>query len=260
MCCAQWVAAQPPAVAIIIDDIGNNYQDGERVINFRWPLTCSILPARPYSIELAQLARKHGKEVMVHLPMQAIDTQSLGIGALTANMPKQVFETTVNTSIDAVPYASGINNHMGSLLTSNEKYMDWLMQTIANRDENLFFIDSKTSAQTIAADVAYQYHIPTLKRDVFLDTEANDKAHIRKQVKRLIEVAKTKGYALAIGHPNKSTLITLEQELSKLAHDEIQFVSVSELIQIASENPWPTYSYLSPKDVKNSKQLPSSTY
>ena len=131
--------AEPAAIAVIIDDIGNSFESGARVINSELPITCSILPARPYSIKLARLAHQHGKEVMLHLPMQAAKSQQLGHGALTADMSKQEFIRTVDISIDAIPYARGVNNHMGSLLTSNENYMEWLMQTIANRDENLFF-------------------------------------------------------------------------------------------------------------------------
>ena len=197
----QYVSAESPAIAIIIDDLGHNLDAGKRVINSNWKIACSILPARPYSIELAKLAHRNGKEIMVHLPMQANNVQRLGYGALTAGMNKQDFTLTVNTSIDSIPYARGINNHMGSLLTQHESHMDLLMQTIANRDDYLYFIDSKTTASTIASNIASEYHIPTLMRDVFLDTESHDKKHVRSQVRRLINIAKRKGYALAIGHP-----------------------------------------------------------
>ena len=125
--------------AIIIDDIGNNFEAGKRVINSSLAVTCSILPARPHSIKLARLAHKNGKEVMLHLPMQASKSEKLGHGGLTSEMSKQEFTRIVDISIDAIPHAQGINNHMGSLLTRNTDHMDWLMQTIANRDEYLFF-------------------------------------------------------------------------------------------------------------------------
>ena len=238
------VSADSPAIAIIIDDIGNNLNAGKRVVNSDWQIACSILPARPYSIELAKQAHLKGKEIIVHLPMQAESTQRLGYGALTTSMGRREFTYTVNTSIDAIPYARGINNHMGSLLTQQAIHMDLLMQTIANRNDYLYFIDSKTTASTIASETANQYHIPNLIRDVFLDTKSNDKEFIRGQVKRLIQIAKQKGYALAIGHPYDSTMLVLDQELSKLHEENIKLVSVSELIKISKSKTWQTYSSL----------------
>ncbi len=238
------VSAGSPAIAIIIDDLGNSLSVGQRVINADWKITCSILPARPYSIELAKLAHHKGKEVMVHLPMQADNSLQLGYGALTMGMQKQDFIFTINASIDAVPYARGINNHMGSLLTRHQDHMDLFMQTLANRDDYLYFIDSKTSASTIAGNIASEYHIPNLVRDVFLDTKAHDKEFVKKQIKRLIKIAKHQGYALAIGHPHDSTMQALDQELSKLGKENIRLVTVSELIEIAKTKQWQAYSSL----------------
>lgn len=254
-----YLYAEPVAIAVIIDDIGHNLEKGKRVINSQLPITCSILPARPYSIKLARLAHQQGKEVMLHLPMQASKSEILGHGALTADMSKQELSRIVNISIDAIPHASGINNHMGSLLTRNEDHMEWLMQTIANRDENLFFVDSRTSSQTIAGNTAHSYHIPSVQRDIFLDATASDTNYVRQQVKRLIKTAKQRGYALAIGHPYTNTLTVLEQELSKLSTEEVQLVTVSELINIAtsyklantSDSSWHMYSSLSLKAAKN---------
>ncbi len=238
-------ATEPAVIAIIIDDIGNNYAVGKRVIESKLPITCSILPARPHSIKLARLAHKNGKEVMLHLPMQASNSERLGHGGLTLDMSRQEFTRIVDISIDAIPHAQGINNHMGSLLTSNPNHMEWLMQTIANRDENLFFVDSKTSARTVAADAAQSYHIPNVRRDIFLDSTANDKDYVRQQLKHLIRLAKVQGYALAIGHPHSSTLSVLEQELLKLSSEDVQLVTVSNLIDIAKEKQWQMYTSLS---------------
>jgi polysaccharide deacetylase 2 family uncharacterized protein YibQ len=258
-------SAEPAVIAIIIDDIGNNLEAGKRVINSNLPVTCSILPARPHSIKLARLAHKNGKEVMLHLPMQASKSERLGLGGLTMGMSKREFTRTVEISIDAIPYASGINNHMGSLLTSNQDHMEWLMQAIANRDEHLFFVDSRTTAKTVASDAAHSYYIPNVQRDVFLDDTAHDKSFVKQQIEQLIKIAKKQGYALAIGHPHKTTLSVLEEELSKLPRQDVQLVTVSELINTAiSKNmagtytnlnkratKWQKYSSLSLKAVKN---------
>jgi len=237
-------AKEPAVIAIIIDDIGNNFSVGKQVINSKLPFTCSILPARPHSIQLARLAYQNGKEVMLHLPMQASKSERLGHGGLTMDMSKQEFTRIVDISIDAIPYAQGINNHMGSLLTSHSNYMEWLMQTIANREEDLFFVDSKTSAKTVAADTARNYHIPSVRRDVFLDSTAHDKAFVEQQIKKLIRTAQKQGYALAIGHPHQTTLSVLEQELSKLNSQNIEIVTVNQLIKIAKDRQWQKYSSL----------------
>lgn len=237
-------SAEPAVIAIIIDDIGNNLEAGKRVINSKLPVTCSILPARPHSIKLARLAHKNGKEVMLHLPMQASKAQTLGHGGLTADMSKREFIRTVEISIDAIPHASGINNHMGSLLTSNSSQMEWLMQAIANRNEHLFFVDSRTTAKTVASDAAQSYHIPSVQRDIFLDDTAHDESFVRQQMKRLIKLAKKQGYAVAIGHPHKITLSVLEQELSNLNNEEVELVTVNELINTAKEKQWQKYSSL----------------
>ena len=255
----QSFATEPAVIAIIIDDIGNNFEIGKRVINSNLPVTCSILPARPHSIKLARLAHQNGKEVMLHLPMQASKSEHLGHGGLTSDMSKREFTRIVDISIDAVPHAQGINNHMGSLLTRNSSQMEWLMQIIANRDENLFFVDSKTTAKTVAADAAQSYHIPSVHRDVFLDSVANNKIFVKQQIQQLIKIAKQKGYALAIVHPHQTTLSVLEQELSKLSAQGVQLVTVSELINTATSKKlantattqWQKYSSLSPKAVKN---------
>jgi polysaccharide deacetylase 2 family uncharacterized protein YibQ len=252
-------AAKPAVIAIIIDDIGNNFEAGKRIINSSLPVTCSILPARPHSIKLARLAHQNGKEVMLHLPMQASKPEILGHGGLRSDMSKQEFTRIVDISIDAIPHAQGINNHMGSLLTSNSSHMEWLMQTIANRDENLFFVDSKTTAKTVAEDAAQSYHIPSVRRDVFLDSIAHDKIFVKQQIQQLIKIAKQQGYALAIGHPHEITLSVLERELSKLSTQDVQLVTVRELINTAASkklantaiSQWQKYSSLSLKAAKN---------
>ena len=249
-----FLSAESPAIAIIIDDIGHSLEAGKRVVNSHWTYTCSILPARPYSIELAKSAYQSGKEVIVHLPMQAAKSQKLGNGALKIDMARHEFELTVNLSIDSVPYASGVSNHMGSLLTRKKDQMDLLMRIIANRDDYLYFIDSKTTASSIAGLVASQYHIPTLTRDIFLDSTTNDKEHVRKQVRKLLEIAKNKGYALAIGHPYNETITVLDFELRKLGGQGIQLVTVSKLIEIAKSKQWQAYSSPSLKVAKNLKQ------
>jgi len=140
---------------------------------------------------------------------------------------------------------------MGSLLTSNNERMHLLMQTIANRDDYLYFVDSKTTAQTVAGKVANNYYIPNLERDIFLDANSNNAAFVRKQITNLVKIAKQRGYALAIGHPNSVTISVLEQELANLHSQDIRLVTVSKLIQIAKKKQWQMHSSRSHKVAKN---------
>lgn len=229
-------------VAIIIDDLGNNYKQGQVLIDLPYQLTYSFLPNRPYSKRLANLAASNGKEVMVHLPMQSSRESDLGEGALTLELTQKQFQTSVQTSIDSVPHARGVNNHMGSLLTQHPGHMSWLMQVLSNRSDNLYFVDSKTTAQTVASKIAQEHYVPNISRDVFLDNGRSEQ-EINRQLEYLKSVAKRKGYAVAIGHPYPATIKLLQDYLPTLLEHNIEVVPVTELIKLdVQQQQWATLS------------------
>ena len=219
-----------PAIALIIDDLGATTRSGKRAISLPGPVAMSFLPGAKHTNELAQLAHAHEKEVMLHLPMQALGQKShhRHAGELMQHMPQQEFVATLNQNIAKVPHVSGINNHRGSLLTQQSDNMAWLMQELHSHGE-LFFIDSRTTAQTVAADMAQAYGIPTASRNVFLDNEPTAEA-VRKQFRELVRRARSDGTALAIGHPHPATLKVLAEELPRLEAQGVQLVPVSQLI------------------------------
>lgn len=221
--------ADVPMVSIIMDDLGYNLQAGERVLELQQPVTLSILPGRPHSKQLAQLAATQGREVMVHLPMQPVAHMALGTGGLTAKMKREEFMRSVEQSIESVPYARGLNNHMGSLLTTDTSHMNWLMEAIKSQRDNFFFVDSKTSEKSIAWKIAQDHSIPNLSRDVFLDSQRSE-TRIREQLRALVRIAKRKGYAVAIAHPYEETLNVLAEELPQLSRSGIRFVSINTLV------------------------------
>ena len=139
-------------VAIIIDDLGNNLNKGRALIDMPYQLTYSFLPKRPYSERLANMAASSGKEVMVHLPMQSAGRLDLGYGALTLELTQKEFQETVQISIDSVPHARGVNNHMGSLLTQHPGHMAWLMEVLSTRNDNLYFVNSIQVIQSFGCD------------------------------------------------------------------------------------------------------------
>lgn len=218
-----------PRVAIVIDDLGDQWRAGKRAIALPGPLTYAILPHTSYGVRLADLAHKLGKEVMLHLPMQSVEAKALGRGGLRLEMDRDRFIQTVREDIAAIPHLIGINNHMGSLLTQHPGHMQWLMEEI-KRQGNLFFLDSRTTHLTVAEKIAAETGVPNSRRDVFLDDDPAPEA-IAYQFERLIAKARRKGFAIGIGHPYESTMQLLEVMLPTLAVRDIQLVPISVLIQ-----------------------------
>ena len=222
-----------PAISIIIDDMGYRLREGNRAINLPGALTYSFLPLSPHSTTLSKSAHDQSKEIMLHLPMQAESGNKLGPGGLTESMTEKQFSQVLESSIESIPHARGFNNHMGSLLTKNQLWMTRLMREVAI-DKKLFFVDSKTTSQSIALQTARAEGLKTSKRDIFIDHEESVE-FIQRQLKKLIKRAKSKGTALAIAHPKKMTLAILEKWLPELEANGIKLVSVSTLINLQQE-------------------------
>ena len=222
-----------PAISIIIDDMGYRLREGNRAINLPGALTYSFLPHSPYSTALSKSAYDQRKEIMLHLPMEAESGNKLGPGGLTEGMTEKKFVQVLESSIESIPHARGFNNHMGSLLTKNQLWMTRLMREVAI-DKKLFFVDSKTTSQSIALQTARIEGLETSKRDIFIDHEESIE-FIQRQLKKLIKRAKRKGTALAIAHPKKMTLAILEKWLPELEANGIKLVSVSTLINLQQE-------------------------
>ncbi|MDX1812588.1 MAG: divergent polysaccharide deacetylase family protein [Gammaproteobacteria bacterium] len=219
-----------PVIAIIIDDIGDNLDKGLEIIDLPGEITLSILPLKSYSRVLAETAHMNNREIMLHMPMQPMSANKhMGPGGLKLNMSHKQLAQTFRTSLQSVPYVSGVNNHMGSLLTANARPMKWLMAEI---DEigGLYFVDSRTHHSSVAAFMASEYNLSNASRDIFLDDDIN-KEKIELYFSKLILKAKKTGFALAIGHPHRETLDVLAEWLPKLESLGVQLVPVSKYIQ-----------------------------
>ena len=219
---------QQPAISIIIDDLGYQKKRDARAIQLPGPITYAFLPHTPHAQELATLAHKLDKEVMLHQPMESMVNTKLGPGGLMLNMTQDQFTAQLKSNLDAIPYVAGINNHMGSLLTQHPGHMRWLMQEVRNQN-NLYLVDSYTTKTSILQKVANENWIPNLRRDVFLDSD-RDPAKIRIHFRRRLNMARKTGIARAIGHPYPETLEVLEEELPKLNSMGIQLIPVSKLL------------------------------
>jgi polysaccharide deacetylase 2 family uncharacterized protein YibQ len=224
-------AAPLPAIALIIDDLGNRRAAGRQAVALPGPVACAFLPRGPYTRELALRAHAHSKEVMLHLPMQALDTEARKAepDELTLDMTYSQLRDTVARDLAAVPHVSGINNHQGSLLTRHPGNMAWLMQTISEQGR-LFFIDSRTTRETVARRLAQEYGIPNSERNVFLDNEARPDA-VRAKFRELVRRARRDGTALGIGHPHPATLDVLVDELGRLGDHGVELIPVARMIE-----------------------------
>lgn len=248
-----WAGGRP-VIAIIIDDVGDRLEAGRRTVDLPGPVAGAFLPHTPYSVELAERAHGNGKEVMLHLPMQAVGGAPPGPGAVTLHMDRMAFERTVAANLAALPHVVGVNNHMGSLITRHPGHMAWLMRLL--RERQLFFVDSRTSVHTVAEQLAHERGVPVVRRHVFLDHDPSVAA-IRGEFQRLVQLAHAQGYALAIGHPYSTTLEVLEAELPRLQEYGVELIPVSELIARDKENRrWLASSSPSPTAAKSSKPSP----
>ncbi len=217
--------------SIIIDDVGNSLENGQDVINLPATLTISILPRTTYAKDLARLAAKKNKEIMLHLPMQSVEHHQQSPGTLDLHMTRSEFRKQLFLDLNSVPYIRGVNNHMGSLLTRHPGHMSWLMDELSQRGD-LYFVDSKTTSKSIAKKIAVEYKIPNLSRDFFLDPD-HKKNTLRTQFNRFIQKANQRGYALAIAHPYPETIKFLKAHLNELQQHGIKLIPVSKLIRTA---------------------------
>ena len=250
------LAGAAPRIAIIIDDLGNAKGLGEQVLALPAAVTCAVLPHTPYASYLARRAAALGHEVMVHVPMQAVEPGPLGPGALRLEQDEVEFKTQLRRDLASVPQARGVNNHMGSLLTRHPGAMAWLMDILA--PGGYYFIDSRTTLFTVAEQVARERGVPSARRRVFLDP-APGEGEARRQYQRLLRIARRRGSAIAIGHPHPATLRLLRRELPRLAAQGVELVPASRLTHRPRRYSWPASSSPSPKVAKNSKPSPSST-
>ena len=223
-------SGQPtPRIAIIIDDLGYHFEAGLRALNLPGPVSYAVLPKTPNGTSLALTAHAKGKEVLLHLPLESVDRENLQEpGAITLDMSRDAFHEAFGVALASVPYAIGVSNHRGSLLTRHPGHMAWLMEEIAAHD-GMFFVDSFTTHESVALQIASESGVAATRRHIFLDNDRSPAA-LRKAFDRLTELARQKGVAVAIGHPYPETLEFLERELLELDSGTIMLIPVSQAL------------------------------
>lgn len=219
--------APRPRLTLVIDDLGQNPARDRRVLQLPGPVALAILPDTRHAADLAEQAHRTGKTVMLHMPM----APAQGRFAWHPALPPDELARRLDAALAAVPHASGLNNHMGSAMTDQPQAMAWLMDELQRR--HLFFLDSRTSARTVAAASAQRAALASLSRDIFLDDDPSPEA-VAERWRAAIALARQQGSVVLIGHPHASTLAVLERELPRLAALGIEWVDIEQMIATRS--------------------------
>lgn len=218
-----------PKVAFIIDDLGYETGVAKKIMELEFPVALSILPFLRYSEFIAEEGKKNNQEIMLHLPMESNNSSTNpGPGAIKFYMSEEEIRQAVRDCILDFPYAIGANNHMGSKITEDRKIMEIILEEI--KEYNLFFIDSITTKNSIAYEVAQEMKIKSAARSVFLDNE-NDMEYIKGQMLEVQETALKEGVVIAIGHSRINTFYVLKRMVPELIKAGIEIVPVSELVK-----------------------------
>lgn len=219
-------------VALVIDDLGENYRSYKELEGLEAPITFAILPFRTHSVKIADEIRANGSgEVVLHLPLEPWNSgnHSMSQGTLRTDMDRQHLLEQLERSIEAVPHLSGVSSHMGSKFTEDSEKMAWLLEAL--KEKELYFLDSRTSRKTVAYGLAGRMMLKAAKRDLFLDN-SRDQQSIEMQLLKIPPLAKKRGGSLVvIGHPHPHTISALKKHLPLLRQQGITFVRLSELVR-----------------------------
>ncbi len=225
-------SAQAARLAIVIDDVGYRISEENQILQMPVAVSIAILPNSPHGKKMAEKAHKQGREILIHLPMTPLSKQPLEKNTLHPAMSKEEIARIIQDAIQKVPYALGMNNHMGSAMTSNLSGMEKVMQVLS--DHHLYFLDSVTIGNTQVTKAAMGTSVPVLRRNVFLDNIQTE-AETLHQLNRAIALARKQGSAIAIGHPHPTTLRALQQALAILPRD-IELVAPGMLLSLVPTN------------------------
>ena len=219
-----------PRVAIIIDDLGYDSRIADQFLQLDGPVTLSILPFSPFRKKIYRKTRKKKTETMIHLPMEPMEFPRVdpGPGALLTSMSPDELIAELEKNLNTMPSAKGVNNHMGSKMTTMSNQMYQIFTILKKR--NLFFIDSRTTPESLSRPSARLLKVPFAQRDIFLD-HFQTSEFIRKQLKKLVRIAIRHGEAIGIGHPYPVTIEVLSQELPKLKN-QVELVPASAVVHV----------------------------
>lgn len=216
-----------PRIALIIDDLGRSLSDLDNLARLDVPLTYSVLPYESRTGEVVAELRRRRAEYLLHLPMEAKGGNNPGPGALLLEMAPEELREATRRALAAVPGAAGVNNHMGSGISAERAAITAVLSVVA--ENRLYYVDSRTSADTLGYSVARQLGVPAAERQVFLDATI-ERDSIREQFDHLLDVARQRGSAIAIAHPHRATLEVLKTAVPEAREEGFEFVTASSLL------------------------------
>lgn len=217
--------ARAAKLAIVIDDIGYRSKEDSAIYDLPKAVSVAIIPSAPNATERAKQAYEQQRDILIHLPMQPQNHLLVEAGALVVGMDEEKVQRIIRIARQRVPYAIGLNNHMGSRATTDSQLMQYLMQTL--KTEQLFFLDSKTAGNSVAYKTAKNTGISALERHIFLD-DSDELADVQRQFEAAIRYARKHGVAIMIGHPRKNSIKVLQQGITHLPED-IELTPISSL-------------------------------
>jgi len=220
------VGVKAGRLAIVIDDFGYRPHEENQVLALPTAVSIAVLPNAPHAREMATKAHQQGREVLIHLPMAPLSKQPLERDTLRPEMSQQEIARIIRDAVNKVPFAVGLNNHMGSAMTSSLEGMRNVMQVLEHYP--FYFLDSMTIGNSRSSQAADGTGVKVIKRNVFLDDTSNE-SDIRQQFNRAVALARRNGSAIAIGHPHPNTVRVLQQMLPALPTD-IVLVAPSRLL------------------------------
>lgn len=226
--------AQAAKLAIVIDDIGYRQKEDSDIYALPNTVSVAIIPVAPYATARAKQAFEQKRDILIHLPMQPQNSRvPIEAGGLTVGMDEQTVSDIIQAAVRQVPYAIGLNNHMGSKATTDKPTMAHLMKALAR--EKLFFLDSKTAAHSVAYQTAEQFGVTALERHLFLDA-SDEWVDVQRQFNAALDYARKHGTAIIIGHPRKHSVAVLQKGIAELPSD-IELVGIGQLWRGEQANP-----------------------
>lgn len=222
-----------PRVAVVFDDLGYSVEGmAAELLEIRGPLTFAVLPGLARSESFAERARQRGHDVILHLPMEPLDSERHDPGANSLDPALDLEENRrrLRLQLDAFPDYSGVSNHMGSRATTEAALMDLLLEELRTRDRSLFVLDSRTTPYSVLTDRARRVGVRCAANNVFLDANDEDGTVPEVQVDRVASIARRYGHAIAIGHVRRDTVDAVKLALEEWQRDGIQLVPLSDLM------------------------------
>ncbi|WP_246246151.1 divergent polysaccharide deacetylase family protein [Paenibacillus lemnae] len=225
-------------LAVIIDDFGNGQKGTDDMMQLPVRITVAVMPFLPTSRADAEKAHAAGHDVIIHMPMEPKQGRAswLGPGVIKSTMKDAEIREVMEKAIQDVPYAVGVNNHMGSKVTGDERIMSVVLDVC--REHGLFFIDSKTNYHSVTGKIAVQKGLPEVNNHIFLD-DVHTVSHVKKQLRLAADYAKKNKYCITIGHVGvfgERTAAGLKESIEELQREGIRFTSISELVM--EQNNW----------------------